>query len=517
MSKFNTSVLASALAAVLVLTLSVAPSAGRGGGRGGGGGHGGGGFHGGGFHGGGFHGGGRHFSARSSGVRSHARPGRSNRSLARRSAPNNARLDSNRSSAINRNGAARATVSGNGPRARAVHNALTSGSFNRSLHNAGALHNPANRALLTAGAATAGLHGREGGRGREGRNGWWRHRNGGYGWVGPLFWPFAYYDIYGYAMWGYGYDDSFWNYGYNDIYAGIFGPYGYDALAGYLPQAAGGAATNPGSPAGAPKDASALAQMCGQDSRDIAGLPIDAFQQAIQPTDEQRSALDDLANASVEAAQDLKAACPTEIALTAPNRLAAMQQRIEAMIAAVKTVQPPLEKLYGLLDDEQKARLTALGQQTAGTVNTTSAPAEANCGDSQAGLTAWPTAEIDKAVKPTDAQRDGLAALQDAAAKAGDMLKASCAPDSAITPPARLAAVGKRLDTMLQAVTTVRSALDGFYASLSDEQKADFDAISPQRAGSSDAQSAAPQGRHRHGHGEVSVERAIRNLISVIR
>ena len=38
-----------------------------------------------------------------------------------------------------------------------------------------------------------------------------------------------------------------------------------------------------------------------------------------------------------------------------------MQQRIEAMIAAVQTVQPPLEKFYGLLSDEQKARLTALG------------------------------------------------------------------------------------------------------------------------------------------------------------
>ena len=38
-----------------------------------------------------------------------------------------------------------------------------------------------------------------------------------------------------------------------------------------------------------------------------------------------------------------------------------MQKRIEAMIAAVQTVQPPLEKFYGLLSDEQKARLTALG------------------------------------------------------------------------------------------------------------------------------------------------------------
>ena len=38
-----------------------------------------------------------------------------------------------------------------------------------------------------------------------------------------------------------------------------------------------------------------------------------------------------------------------------------MQQRIEAMIAAVTTLQLPLEKFYGLLSDEQKARLNVLG------------------------------------------------------------------------------------------------------------------------------------------------------------
>ena len=52
-------------------------------------------------------------------------------------------------------------------------------------------------------------------------------------------------------------------------------------------------------------------------------------------------------------------------------------------------------------------------------------------------------------------------------------------PTEAITPPARLEAVGKRLDTMLQAVKTVRAALDDFYGKLTDEQKAQFEAIGP--------------------------------------
>ena len=119
--------------------------------------------------------------------------------------------------------------------ARAVHNALSSRSVAGALHDPRALRNPGTRARIAATAATAGWHNRRGG-------GWWRHGNGGYGWVGPLFWPFAYYDMYDYTMWG-GYDPSFWGYGYGDIYAGLFAPYGYDDLAGYLPSGTGG---NPG-------------------------------------------------------------------------------------------------------------------------------------------------------------------------------------------------------------------------------------------------------------------------------
>ena len=142
----------------------------------------------------------------------------------------------------------------------------------------------------------------------------------------------------------------FWFYGYDDIYAGLFAPYDYDDLAGYLPPRGGSATPD------------RLAQLCGEDSREIAGLPIDLIAQAIEPTEAQRAALDDLANASVTAAQKIRAACPTTIALTAPGRLASMQQRIEAMIAGVATVQPPLDKFYGLVNDEQKARLNALAE-----------------------------------------------------------------------------------------------------------------------------------------------------------
>jgi hypothetical protein len=390
-------------------------------------------------------------------------------------------------------------------RSRAVHRALNSRAVAGALHHRGALRNPGTRARIAATAATAGWHN---GHGR----GWWRHGHGGYGWVGPLFWPFAYYDMYGYAMWGYGDDPSFWDYGYNDIYAGMFAPYGYDDLVGYLPSGIDGnpvgrrqasrafASTNP-----APDQLTQnqLTQMCGDDSRDIAGLPIDQIQQAVQPNETQRAALDDLANASVKAAQLIKAACPVQISLTAPARLAAMQQRIEAMIAAVGTVQPPLEKFYGLLNDEQKARLNALGQQDQRRKSAQKAGGGSlaqSCGATPAGVTDWPAAEIDAKLHPTDAQRASLTALQDASAKAADMLKTSCQADDALTPPARLAAAGKRLDVMLQAITTVRTALDDFYGKLTDEQKAQFEAIGPGRAGLSRQSDAAPTPHRRRHH-----------------
>ena len=82
----------------------------------------------------------------------------------------------------------------------------------------------------------------------------------------------------------------------------------------------------------------------------------------------------------------------------------------------------------------------------------------------------------------TEAQRADLTVLQQASAKAVEMLKASCPSTEPITPPARLEAIANRLDTMLQAVKSVRAALDDFYGKLSDEQKAQFEAIGPGRS-----------------------------------
>jgi hypothetical protein len=246
-----------------------------------------------------------------------------------------------------------------------------------------------------------------------------------------------------------------------------------------------------------------LAQLCDEGSRDINGLPIDQFQRAIATDSDKRVALDELANATTKAAQDLKAACPSEMPLTAPGRLAAMQTRIEAMIAAVATVQPPLEKFYGLLNDEQKARVTVLGQS-----RRSGRLLDQDCGPARPGMAEWPTADIDKAVRPTEAQRASLTALQDAAAKATETSKGDCPTESPLTPTARLAAVSKKLDTLLQSIKAVSAPLNDFYGTLDDEQKARFDAISLPHAKDAD-QTKAKSGHRRH---YVSLDYLIRRF-----
>ena len=365
---------------------------------------------------------------------------------------------------------------------------------------------------MTATAATAGWHHLQGG-------GWWRHGNGGFGWVGPLFWPFAFYDIYDYSLWGW---NPFWWYGYGDIYAGLFSPYGYDDLLGYMPYGGGyygggygGAYRRSYAAARANTAPDELSQMCGEDNRDVASLPIDRIQQAIQPTDQQRPALDDLANATVTASQTIRAACPTKIVSTAPARLAAMEQRLEAMIQAVNIVQPALDRFWGLLSDEQKSRLSSLGQSERNNDRRSESPLAGACNGTQANMPDWPAAEIEQRLNPTEAQRASLANLKDASAKAADILKSSCASDDALTPPARLAAAGKRLDAMLQAVETVKSALDDLYKDLTDEQKAQFEAIGPDRTASLSSEDTAPSssGRHHRRHYHASIGGFVRRLI----
>jgi hypothetical protein len=88
-----------------------------------------------------------------------------------------------------------------------------------------------------------------------------------------------------------------------------------------------------------------------------------------------------------------------------------------------------------------------------------------------------PTDRIAQVIKPTDAQRGALDALNAATIKAADFLKENCRTAEPLTPSARVAAMEHRLKTMLEALNIVEPALENFYGSLTDEQKARFNQL----------------------------------------
>ena len=101
-------------------------------------------------------------------------------------------------------------------------------------------------------------------------------------------------------------------------------------------------------------------KFCDERRSGVTDLPIDRIAQVIEPTPAQQAALDELKDASVKAAEGLKIICPTYQMLTPTGRVEAMEKRLEATLAAVKTVQPALAKFYDSLSDEQKTRFNSL-------------------------------------------------------------------------------------------------------------------------------------------------------------
>ncbi len=310
-------------------------------------------------------------------------------------------------------------------------------------------------------------------------HGWHPYRH--LGWLGPLFWPYAYGDVFYCSLWPSDYCnyDPFWAYGYGDIYKSIFWPYDY---ADYV--------QGPSAPARMADLTQGMAQSCTDEAAEVTGWPLNQIQDAVEPNPQQSALLDNLGNAIVKASDEVKSHCPTTVAFTPTDRLAQMKQRLTGLVDAVTIVSPPMAKFYNSLSDEQKARFndivppqpppSAQASQAApesGQGQPSQPSIQAQC---NASVMAFPGDRIDNLVKPDDAQRAKLQALQTALAQAADTIKAACPGQLPATPPSRLAAIGKHLQAMLQGVETVQPALADFYNSLSDDQKAHFDTMGRQ-------------------------------------
>ena len=269
--------------------------------------------------------------------------------------------------------------------------------------------------------------------------------------AGPLFWPTLSDDVFAYVLWPSG-NDRLWTYGYGDIVDGALRP---DPNARRRPQ--------PVTTASATGTADAAPACTHPQGTQTADALNERIEQIVQPTDAQRPALDELGAATQRALAYTDAACPAPGVPTPTARLDSMEDRLWAARQALMVIRAPLDKLYGSLDDEQKARLNGPGSQRA-----------APCSQ----VSAEPTVLLEQRVRPRPEQRAALEAVKMTSMGLARMVASSCPTERPLTPLGRLDAADHRLNTLLYAVVTLRAPVDGFYASLSDAQKTRLSGVS---------------------------------------
>ena len=307
---------------------------------------------------------------------------------------------------------------------------------------------------------------------------WWNHYHPiiAIGWFGGLFWPYAYWDFLDYTFWPYAYDD-FWPYAYDDFYVGLFGPYAYEGP-DYAERVR---YSRRGHVIRVEPSANGSAVVCGDQVPALTNWPIEQISKTIEPSEAQQAALAEFKDASGKAIEALRAACPNDLPSTPPGRMDAMRKRIASMLLAISIVQPPLQRFYDSLSDEQKARFNVVTPQDQPTRMTRRGNRRLDlaqaCGEQEIKTTNAPVDRIVQALKPTDAQRVALDSLNAATTKAAALLQANCPKEQSLTPPGRVALMEQRLTAVLDAIKLVQPELDAFYGLLTDEQKARFNQL----------------------------------------
>ena len=209
----------------------------------------------------------------------------------------------------------------------------------------------------------------------------------------------------------------------------------------------------------------------------VTNLSIDQIRQTVHPTAGQEAALDDLRAGSSQASDAIRSSCPASAPLTPVGRLDAAAQQVDATIKAIQIVRSPLARFYQALSDEQRRQFNAMNDSTEGARSPGNLAAL--CSQQASSFINLPVQRIEQVVQPTAQQQSAFDDLKKAAQNASDRIQSSCPTAVPQSPVARLDTVETRLSAMADAIKTVRPDLKTFYASLSDDQKARFNTMSP--------------------------------------
>jgi LTXXQ motif family protein len=206
-------------------------------------------------------------------------------------------------------------------------------------------------------------------------------------------------------------------------------------------------------------------------------LPIEQIRQTLHPTADQEAALDDLRAASSQASDIVKSACPSSLPLTPIGRLDAADQRVDATKKALGVIRSALTRFYDSLSDEQKRQFNKMDGSTERAWS--AGDMAAICSQQAGSFIDLPVQRIEQVVQPFAQQRSSLDDLKKATQNAADQLRSSCPSAVPLSPVARIDTVALRLRAMADAIKSIRPALENFYGSLNDEQKARFNTMGP--------------------------------------
>jgi LTXXQ motif family protein len=220
-------------------------------------------------------------------------------------------------------------------------------------------------------------------------------------------------------------------------------------------------------------------RICGEHSASGIDAVTEQLRGPITPVADQESSLTALRDALLKADEEIAAACPDVIPSALPERLKAMQDRLWTMRATTTNLRAPLQAFHDSLTNEQKAKLDP--PQPSERESRSGAPGNEPamlCYAAAQRAPQWPLDQLARAVRPNKDQQVSLRTLGELSGQMGQLMMASCPRQKPATPSARLDVVVDRLDTMFFATVNLTAALNDFYQSLSDEQKAKLDRLS---------------------------------------
>ena len=209
----------------------------------------------------------------------------------------------------------------------------------------------------------------------------------------------------------------------------------------------------------------------------VTNLPIDQIRKTVHPTADQEAALDNLSAASSQASEVIKSSCPSSVPITPVRRLDAAEQRVDATIKGIQVVRSPFERFYQALNDEQRRQFNAMDGPTKGAHSAGNMAVV--CSQQAGSFIDLPVQRVEQVVQPTAQQQSAFDDLKKTTQNASDKLQSSCPTAIPLSAVARLDTVETRLKAMADAIKSVRPALESFYGSLNDEQKARFNMMGP--------------------------------------